>query len=171
MSVTLDNKFSFPQSLVAKAAAFPTGSYVEVRDEAFEQNDLGRKILQTQLVQVGGHEVSVGYLSEGDTPYELILLEEEPRDLGTFDSILRGNAALFAALQEAFGGSMASYSHTEMVMAIAKANSEAVEVKNETQVRKVAAWARSQAKRASWVLRNRMDALVKAPVDWNSVGL
>lgn len=171
MSVTLENTFSFPPELVEKAAAFPTGRYVEVEDLAFEQNGLGRKILQTQLVQVSGREVSVGYLSEGDTGYELILLDEAPRDLGSFDSIIRSNLPMFQALQQAFGGSMVSYAHTEMVMAMTKATTDGVKADDEAAVRKVAAWARTQARRASWVIRNRVEAVLASPVDWKAVGL
>lgn len=171
MSIILENTYSFPQELVAKAAAFPTGHFVEVDDLAFESNGLGRKIVQTQLVMVDEREVSMGYVSEGEAGYELIVSDENPTDLGSFDNIIRGDMPLFSALQQAFGGSMSSYTHSEMVWAIVKARSDGVSASEEGRVRSVAAWARTQAKRAAWVLRNRVEALVKAPVDWKSVGI
>lgn len=171
MSVVLDNKFSFPSNLVEQAVAFPAGHFVEVEDLAFEANGLARKIVQTQLVQIDGREVSVGYLNQDDTGYELVLASEGPRDLGSFDKIIRGNPSLFEALQHAFGGSVSSYNHIEMVVAINKAATEGVSANDEIRIRGIAASTRIYLKRASWVVRNRLDAIVKSPVDWNAVGV
>lgn len=174
MSVALKNKFSFPAELVEKSVTFPSGCYVEVNDLVFEQNGLGRKIVQTQLVQIDGKEASVGYMNDanGDgTGYELILADEMPVNLGDLDSIIRGNPVLFAALQQAFGNSMSSYAHIEMVIAIMKAVRDGAVPNDAVQMRNVAGWARIQAKRASWVLKHRMDALIQSPVDWRSLGL
>lgn len=171
MSVVLENKFSFPADQVEKAVAFPAGHFIEVDDLAFEVNGLARKVVQTQLVQIDGREVSVGYLNQEGTGYELVLASENPRDLGSFDKIIRGNPALFEALQQAFGGSVSSYSHIEMVVAINKAVTEGVSANDEIRVRRIAADVRVYVKRASWVIRNHLDAIVMSPVDWNSVGI
>jgi len=170
MSVVVSNQYNFPQQLVDRAIAFPQGAYIEVDDMVFTMNGLGRKILQTHLVQVGGREVSVGNLNEGGAAYELILKEEKPIELGTFDTIIEQNRGYFVALQESFGGSISSYSHMEMVSAINRAKAGAVDETDADQVRKVAAWARIHTVRTSWVMKNRTEALLNAPLEWKNVG-
>ncbi|MDH0342037.1 hypothetical protein [Chromobacterium haemolyticum] len=171
MSVALENNFSFPVDQVEQAVAFPSGTFVEVDDLAFEINGLGRKVVQTQLVQIGSREVSVSYLNVEGTGYELVLASDSPRDLGNFDQIIRSQSALYGALQKAFGNSVSSYSHLEMVVAINKAMAENASADDEVRIRGIATWARTHAKRATWVIRNHMDAVITAPVDWKAVGL
>jgi len=170
-SVFLDKTFSYPDDLVEQAVAFPTGRYVELDDATFGANGMGRKIVQTHLVQLGGREVSVGYLNEDETGYELIRDSDHPRDLGSFEMIVRGNQALFSALQRAFGGTIARYSHFEMVAGINKALADGVSPKDELRIRGIATWSRTYTKRASWIIRHRLDAILQSPVDWKAVGL
>lgn len=171
MSVSIQNNHTFLPELVEKAAAFPAGHYVEVDDLAYEMNGLGRKIVQTQLIRIGQRDVSVGYLADVECGNELILDEERPRDLGSFDAIIRKHAPVFHALQKAFGGSVLNYSHIEMVMGIQRAVQMQMDPNNEAAARNVAAWARLQAKRVTWVLSHRMDAITHAPVNWKTVGV
>lgn len=170
-SVVLENNFSFPSHLVAKAApAFPAGSFVETDDLAFEMNGLGRKLVQTIAVTIDDRQVSLGYVTQEHTPYELILIEENPKILGdSFEEITRQDSALFRALHEAFGGSMAQYSHAEMVVAITKAKTAGEDPNDRERMLAVAVAARDYVKRAFWVMKNRMQALVDAPVDWAKV--
>ena len=171
MSIQLATQFSFPADLVTVAASFPTGHYVAADDVAFEANNMGRKIVQTQLVQVHGRDVSVGYVNEDATSYSLVLANENPQDLGSFDGITRVNDALFTALHKVFGGSITSYTHLEMVMAIEYAKSSGVAASDDAGVRKVATWARSAFKRSAWIVKNPMEAVIASPVDWVARGL
>lgn len=169
MSTVIENKFNFPPALVEKAVVFPQGAFVEVDDLAFNMNNLGRKIIQTHRVDLGGRQVSVANLAEGGAAYELVLREESPRLLGTFDTFVTQHSVLFLALQEQFGGSIASYTPMEMVVALNKALAEGVAFGDADQVRKAAAWARIHVRRVAWVLKNRTDAFLKAPIDWSQV--
>lgn len=171
MSNQLATQFSFPAELVAAAVALPTGHYVELDDDLFDLNGLGRKIVQTQLVQVHGREVSVGYVNEDGTQYTLVLANESPVDLGGFDSLARANRSLFDPLHAAFGGTIGSYAHLEMVMAIAQAKREGVDPADQAAVRRTASWARTAYKRAVWIIRNPMEAAIESPVDWSAKGL
>jgi len=172
MSIEVSGEFSFPQQLVDKAVAFQTGNYALVDDVAYEANDLGRKIVQTQLVNVRGKDVSVGYVDGGEgTGYNLVLADEKPEDLGSFDALLGGNKEAFAALQAAFGGSVSSYTHLEMVYALVQLKAENVGSDDEQGVRRVAAWARTQVKRAIWVAKHEAEAIIQAPVTWKVLGL
>lgn len=171
MSMALMNKFSFPAELVKKAVAFSSGVYVEVDDLAFEANGLGRKIVQTQCVEIDGKDVSVGYVSGEDAaPYELILAEENPVELGTLDELIRKNGDLFLALQSTFGG-VSGYGHMEMVLAIRKATQDGVLPLSDLRIREIVLWARKQAKRAAWVASNHMRAVIEAPIKWDAIGL
>jgi hypothetical protein len=171
MSIQLGTQFSFPIELVAGAVAFPTGHYVEVDDELFTANGLGRKIVQTQQVRLHGRDVSVGYINEEGTQYGLVMTVENPVPLGAFDDVARANQALFDALHEAFGGKIGSYAHHEMVMAISRAKSLGVVPTDMAAVRQAASWARSAYKRAAWIFKNPMEAAIETPVDWTAKGL
>ena len=169
MSTVIENKYHFPPEMVARAIAFPQGAFVEVDDLAFSGNRIGRKIIQTHQVQLDGRNVSVGNLPEGGAAYELVLQEENPKCLGTFDTFVTQHSKLFLALQEQFGGSISSYTHLEMVVALNQALTDGVAPVDADQVRKAAAWARIHVRRATWVLKNRTEAFLKAPVDWSQV--
>jgi len=171
MSTQLATQFSFPAELVAAAVALPTGHYVELDDDIYNLNGLGRKIVQTQLVRVHGRDVSVGYVNEDGTQYSLVLGDENPVDLGSFDGLARASRSLFDPLHAAFGGSIGSYAHLEMVMAIAYTKREGLDLADAATARRAATWARTAYKRAVWIIKNPMEAAIESPVDWSAKGL
>lgn len=167
----LENRFSFPQELVNDAVAFPNGSFVEVDNMLYEANNLGRKVMQTQIVRIGGKEVSVGSLGGNMAAYELVVAAENPVDLGSFEAIMEVNNDLFLALHQVFGDSVSSYQPIEMVIAIRAAVAAGVFPSDADRLGKIAGDARSQVKRGAWIANNNMAAFAKAPVDWRSLGL
>lgn len=167
----LENRFSFPQELVDDAVAFPSGSFVEVDNMLYEANRLGRKVVQTQLVKIGGKEVSVGTLGGDVANYELVVAAENPVDLGSFEAITGGHKDLFLGLHQVFGGAVSSYQPIEMVIAIRMATVEGVPPSDADRLARIAGEARAQVKRGAWIASNNMAAFAKAPVDWRSLGL
>lgn len=167
----LENRFSFPQSLVDDAVAFPAGHFVEVDDVLYEANRLGRKVVQTQRVKIGGKEVSVSTLGGDAASYELVVSAEKPVDLGSFETITGANKNLFLALHQVFGGVVSSYQPIEMVIAMRMADAEGVALADTDCLARIAGEARVQVKRGAWIAGNHMAAFSKAPVDWRSLGL
>lgn len=167
----LENRFSFPQELVDDAVAVPNGNFVEVDDMVYEVNCLPRKIVQTQLVKIGGKEVSVASLGVDSTTYELVIGSEHPEDIGNFETITTNNKDLFQALHQAFGGLVSCYQPIEMVVAVRAALAEGVVPADADRLSKIAGSARAQVKRGAWIANNHMQAFSKAPVDWRSLGL
>lgn len=167
----LENRFSFPQELVDDAVAFPNGSFVEVDDMLYEVNCLGRKVVQTQLVKIGGEEVSIGTLGGDVANYELVVATENPVDLGSFESITGGHKDMFLGLHQVFGGAVSSYQPIEMVIAIRMAAAEGVSPTDADRLARIAGEARAQVRRGAWIASNNMAAFAKAPVDWRSLGL
>ena len=173
MSVELENKYFVTPEVLKKAAApFPSGSFVEVDDVAFELNGLGRKIVQTMTVQIDGRHVSVGYIPLDGTSYDLLLGEENPVLLGeSFERIISDRRGLYAGLHEAFGGTMGHYNTAEMVVAIVKAERACLDPSNQVEMMRTAAAARAYVKRAYWIMKNRVEAFARAPVNWAELGL
>lgn len=171
----IDNRFSFSPALVEDAVAFKSGNFVEVDDIIYEANNLGRKIVQTQLVRIGGKEVSVGITGGDTTPhYDLIVASDNPEDLGSFESIIRGNGNIFQSLHQAFGGSPCGYTPLEMVVAIraaVAANTDISDAKPLKHLTAIASDARASVKRGSWIASNHVTAFAKAPLDWRQLGL
>lgn len=167
----LENRFSFPQELVDDAIAVPHGNFIEVDDMVYEVNCLPRKIVQTQLVRIGGKEVSVGSLGGESGAYELVIGSEHPVDIGNFETIATANKDLFQALHQAFGGLVSDYQPIEMVIAVRAAVGENVLPADADRLAKIAGDARAQVKRGAWIANNHMQAFSKAPVDWRSLGL
>ncbi len=167
----LENRFSFPQELVDDALAFPNGSFVEVDNTLYEANNLGRKVMQTQTVRIGGKEVSVGTLGGDMATYELVVSSENPVNLGGFESIIDTHHDLFLALHRVFGDSVSTYQPIEMVIAIRAAVESGVSPSDADRLGRIAGEARSQVKRGSWIANNNVAAFAKAPVDWRSLGL
>lgn len=167
----LSNQFSFPPELVNDAVCLPTGHFAEVDNVLYEANKLGRKVVQTQAVMIGGKEVSVGYLGGEAVNYELVVASENPLDLGSFKDIIEGNKDLFSAMHQAFGGSVSSYLPIEMVTAIRMSVAAGLAPADTVQLAKVAGDARKQVKRGTWIASNNIAAFARAPLDWNSIGL
>ncbi len=166
----LDTRFSFPQELVDDAVAFPDGSFVEVDNMLYAINSLGRKIVQTQLVKIGGREVSIG--ATGDAGgFELVVAAESPVNLGNYEDIIAGNMDLFAAMHQAFSGFGGGYQPIEMVIALHAACINAVNPADSGRLATVASDARTQVKRGAWIAGNQMSAFAKAPLDWRGLGL
>lgn len=167
----LEKHFSFSQKLVDGAVAFPSGSFVEVDDMLYEANHLGRKIVQTQLVKLGGKEVSVGTLGGDGATHELVVASENPVAIGNFEEVMNNNMDLFTALHQVFGGSVSSYQPIEMVIAIHTAVAEGVSPADADRLAGIAGAARTRVKRGAWIASNHMAAFVQAPLDWRSLGL
>lgn len=168
----LNNCFSFSQNLVDDAVAFQHGNFVEVEDMLYEKHNLGRKIMQTQLVSIGGKEVSVGVTGNDMAPrYELIVAGDNPTDLGSFESIMNDNKNIFLALQQAFGGSPGSYTAIEMVVAIRVALAANLSLSDAKHLAAITADVRTSIKRGGWIANNQVPAFAKAHMDWRSLGL
>lgn len=171
MTVSLSSKHSFPAAVVARAVSFPAGHYVEVDDLAHSINGLGRKIVQSHVVEAGGRFISLGYLNVDETGYCPIQTDLNPVGLGAYDTIIRDQAKLFSALHDVFGGTADSYTHLEMVWALRKAAEHGTASLNDVELRSIAAWAQQMAKRSTWVHLNVLEAIEDAPVIWTSKGL
>lgn len=168
----LKNCFSFSQNLVDDAVAFKHGNFVEVDDMLYEKHNLGRKIMQTQFVNIGGKEVSVGVTGDDAVPrYELIVASDNPTDLGSLESIMSDNKNIFLALQQAFGGSPGSFTVIEMVIAIRATLTENLSPSDDKLLAVIAADARATVKRGGWIASNQVPAFAKAHLDWRSLGL
>lgn len=167
----LKNHFSFPPKLVDDAVAFPNGSFVEVDDMLYEANQLGRKIIQTQLAKVSGKEVSVGTLGGETAAYELVVASENPVAIGSFEEVINSNKGLFTGLHQSFGGSVSNYQPIEMVIAIRMAIADGVSQTEAERLSGIANVARMQVKRGAWIANNHMEAFAQAPLDWRSLGL
>lgn len=171
----LENRFSFSQALIDDAVAFSHGNFIEVDDILYQANNLGRKIVQAQLVRIGGKEVSVGIAGSDVTPhYDLIVASDNPVDLGSFESIIKSNENIFLALHQVFGGSPCNYTPLEMVVAIraaVAANPEISDAKYLKHLTLIVSDARDSVKRGTWIASNRVPAFVQAPLDWRSLGL
>lgn len=168
----LDNRFSFSPALVDDAVALPNGNFVEVDDVLYEANNLGRKIVQTQCVKIGGKDVSVGVTGAADAPhYDLIVASDNPVDLGGFEAIMSDNKDIFLALHQAFGGTSGSYTAIEMVVAIRAAVAAKPALSDTNRLAAIAAEARASVRRGGWIASNHVAAFSKAPLDWRSLGL
>lgn len=165
MSMPLMNPSAYDANLLADAKLFPAGMFLVVDDEAFTTNGLGRKVVQTMPVKVGEREVSVGYIDDDATSYDLVLGSESPTPLGSYPEILMRHRELHDRLQIAFGGP-GRFSVVEMVTAIMIALDNP-----ERDAESVAVEAKARSRRGRWVIANRFDALAKAPMNWASVGL
>ncbi len=172
----LENRFSFPQAIIEDAVAIQNGNFVEIDDMLYEANKLGRKIMQTQLVKIGGKEVSVGATAnEIAALYEPIVASDNPIDLGSLKSITDNNKNIFLALHQAFGGSpggsSSSYTAIEMVVAIRAALAENLSLSDTKHLAAITADARANIKRGGWIASHHVEAFAKAPLDWRSLGL
>lgn len=167
----LENHFSFSQKLLDEAMAFPSGSFVQVDDMLYEANHLGRKIIQTQLIKIGGKDVSIGALGGDGTTHELVVASENPVAIGCYEEVMQKNMDIFTALHQVFGGSAGNYHPIEMVTAIHTAVTEGVSPSDTDLLASIANDARVQVKRGAWISSNHMEAFRKAPLDWRSLGL
>lgn len=165
MLAQLDNDYSFDPELVAQAVRFPAGAFVVLDDLAMTVNGLGRKIVQTAVVDVGGRHVSVGYVDDDSTTYELVLEQDNPVALGSYVSLRARYKNLHDRLQDAFGGP-GQFSVHDMVTALVRAQ----EAPN-LSAADLVAFARRQVRRTAWVIKHRCEALTDAPVNWSKVGL
>lgn len=165
MVAQLDNAYSFDAELVERALRFPAGTFVVLDDLALTVNGLGRKVVQTAVVDVGGRQVSVGYVDDDQTPYELVLDVDNPVALGTYTDLRARFKPLHDRLQDAFGGA-GHFSVHDMVTAMVRAQETPSQSATD-----LVAWARRQVRRTAWVIKHRCEALTDAPVNWNQVGI
>lgn len=165
MAVHIQNQFSFDATLVDGAVLVPEGAFIEIDDLAFTVNEMGRKIAQTLSIDVDGKQVSVAYVDGDGSVYDLVLASDQPVVLGTFEEIQAGQRELFASLLTAFGG-VGQFTPREMVTAI-----EWARYNPKLLVSEVVDYARERVKRSEWIVKNRYDAMVLAPMDWSTLDL
>ncbi len=170
--LSLKKHFSFSQNLLDDAIAFPSGNFVEMNDWLYELNHVGLKIVQTQLVEIGGKEVSIATYDGDGASQELVIASENPVDLGNYESIMLLHQELFVALHHAFQQSDAvHYLPIEMVVAIRSSLEVGVDPANVSRLKDIAVDARIRVKRGVWIARNHVTAFEKAPVDWRALGM
>ncbi|MGH8156569.1 MAG: hypothetical protein ACREPQ_00485 [Rhodanobacter sp.] len=165
MSIMLQNPSAYDPSLLAEAKLFPAGMFIAVDDQAYTENGLGRKVVQTMPAKVGDRDVSLAYIDDDATSYDLVLASESPNELGTYADILRLHGELHDRLQITFGG-VGKFSTIEMVTAIMLALDNP-----QRAMASVVVEAKSRSRRGRWVIANRFDAMTRAPIDWATVGL
>ncbi len=97
MATQLNNQYTFDSRLVAEAVQVPDGAFIVIDDLAFAENGLGRKIAQTMAVEIEGRHVSLAYVDDDATTYDLVLAEDNPEVIGTFQQLQSRHA-------DAYGG-------------------------------------------------------------------
>jgi hypothetical protein len=165
MSVILENEYSYASELIAQAAALPDGVFIEVDDLVFRLNRMDRKIAQTLQANIDGRTVSMAYIAGERGICDLVLSRDRPFVLGTYAELLERHAGARDRLVQACAG-QAPFTPHEMVTALVGMTRRGM-----TDEYEAAAWARSHARRSRWLVRNRLDAIAAAPVQWASIGL
>ncbi len=169
MATQLNNQYTFDSRLVAEAVQVPDGAFIVIDDLAFAENGLGRKIAQTMAVEIEGRHVSLAYVDDDATTYDLVLAEDNPEVIGTFQQLQSRHADAYGRLVQAFGG-VGKFSPHEMVIALHWLQGRKMSIEFETYF-EAASFARQQSARSAWVVGNRYDAMALAPVDWKTLGI
>lgn len=161
--IALTNKGLFDPRLLADAAVFPTGTFIEVDDLTFELNGMGRKIAQTMATAVDGRVVSMAYVD--DAGYELVLARDRPAALGTLAELQQQHPHPYGCLLAAFGGPD-HFTPQEMATALVGLTARGIRSASDA-----ADWARIHVRRSTWMVRHRLEATASAPVIWALRGL
>lgn len=164
MATQLNNQYTFDAQLVAKAIAVRDGAFIAIDDLAFTVNNLGRKIAQTQVIEIEGRQVSVAFVQDDGTTYDLVLPSDHPVVLGTYAELQAKYTGAYDRMVQAFGG-VGRFTPEQMVIALYDLTERKVPLTSES-LGEVATRARMKAMRGAWVVKNRFDSMALSPVDW-----
>lgn len=161
-----------PLELIAQAVTLPHGHFVQINDMLFELHGLGPRYAQVLTNNDRQHRsLSYAFWNMPGTNYDLIIEQDDPQDLGSFEDMIAAND-LVHHLTEIFIQRTGQHpTPPQLALALIRARAEDVQTDDELGTHRLVKWALIYERRAHWIITHRQQAFAKIAIDWQTLGL
>lgn len=146
--------------------------YVELHDPLFAMHGVGPRYALVQNATVHGRALSYAMLDLPGTGYDLITDHDQPRELGTFEQLVRvAGDGLHAAIDATFKADDRTGnfgSKQQLALALIRAVADGTMPADQLGLLRTARWAKQYELRAWWICKNRVEAYA-ATINWPEI--